>query len=132
MNVDLHVEPGGEDVFAQKIVRPGFLDGALQDMGPFRELPSYIYVRGAGVQGETGDEDAFEELVRVVVNDVTILKGTGFGLVRVTDEIDRLLLIRLDKAPLHATGKSRATASAQSGRFHFVHDVDARHGDGLF
>ena len=65
------------------------------------------------VEREAGDEHALDELMRIFVDDVAILERAGLGFVGVADEIDRLLLVRLDEAPLHAAGKTRAAAAAQ-------------------
>ena len=60
MNVDLYVELGAENIFAEEVVCPGFLNGALEDFRPFRELAPYIYIGGMGVESITGNQDTFE------------------------------------------------------------------------
>ena len=37
------------------------------------------------IEGETGDQDAFEQLMRILVDDVAVLKGPGLGFIRVGD-----------------------------------------------
>ena len=106
-------------------------DRAFEDLRAFRKLASYIYVRRPGIEGETGDGDAFQQLVRILMNNVAVLERARLGFVRVTNQVDRLLLVGLDKTPFHAARKSRAAAAAQTGCFHFVHDVSARHFDGF-
>ena len=69
--------------------------------------------------------------MRIVVNDVAVLKRARLRLVRVANQIDRPLFVRLDKAPLQTAGKSCPAAAAQSGVFDFVDDIAARHGQPL-
>ena len=49
--------------------------------------------------------------MRVLVDDVAVLKSPGLGFIGVGDQVNRLLLIRLDKAPLHAAGKPGAATA---------------------
>ena len=70
--------------------------------------------------------------MRVLVNDVAILERARLGFVGVADQIDRLLLVRLDEAPLHTARKSGATASAQPGVLHLIDDLGARHRERFF
>src|ERR1700738_2477868 len=123
MNVNIDIESGAENVFAEKHVLARLFDRAFEDLRAFGELASYIYVRGAGIEGETGDGDPFQQLMRVLMDDVAVLKRARLGFVRVANQVDRLFLIGLDETPFYAAGKSGATATAQTGRFHFVHDV---------
>src|ERR1700676_4697037 len=95
------------------------------------EFAPYIDVRDTRIDGETGDQDAFEQLMRVLVDDVAVLKSPGLGFIGVRDQVNRLLLIRLDKAPLHAAGKPGAATAAQARSLYFVDDVDPRHRHGF-
>src|SRR5947208_16686747 len=67
----------------------------------------------------------------IVVNDVAVLKRARLRLVRVANQIDRPLFVRLDKAPLQTAGKSCPAATAQSGGIEFVDAISARHGQPL-
>ena len=69
--------------------------------------------------------------MRVLVNNVAILKGPRLRLICVANQVDRFFFIRLDKAPLYSAGKSGSTASAQAGCLYFVYNVEARHCHGL-
>ena len=84
------------------------------------------------IQGVTRDEDAFEQLVRILVNDVAILERAWLRFIRVTDQIHRFFFIRLDEAPFHAGRKTSPAATPQSGSLNLVKNVRPRHGDGLF
>src|ERR1043166_1367257 len=102
-------------------------DRAFEDPGAFGEFAPYIYVRRPGIDRETRDHDAFDQLVRVFMNDVTVFERPGLGFVGVTNQIDRFFFIRLDEAPFYAARKSGAAPSAQSRRLHFVDDVSPGH-----
>ena len=65
------------------------------------------------------------------MNDVAVLERPWLRFVGITYQVNRLLLVRFDETPFHAARKSGAAAAAQTGRFHFVHDVSARHFDGF-
>ena len=127
MNVNIEIEAGTENVFAEKLLLPCFRDRALEDLCAFGKFASYIYVRCPRVQGETRDRDPLQELMRIVVDDVAVLERARLRFVRVANQIDRFLLVGLDETPFHAAGKSGATAAAQTGGLHFVHDLGARH-----
>ena len=65
-----------------------------------------------------GNDHAFDELVRILVNDLLILERARFGFVRVANEINRLGIRMADEAPLEPTGKASTAASAQAGIQH--------------
>jgi hypothetical protein len=60
MNVDFDVKFRAENIFAEEVVLPCFFNGALEDFRSFRKLAPYIYIGSMGVEGITGDQDAFE------------------------------------------------------------------------
>src|SRR5206468_1401822 len=126
MNVNIDIEPGAENVFAEKVVLVRFFDRALQDLRTFRKLASYIYVRRPGTERETRDGDAFQQLMRIFVDDVAVLERARLRFVRIANQIDRLLLVRLDETPLYATGKSGAATAPQTRRLHLVHHANRR------
>ena len=131
MDVNLHVEAGAENIFPEKIFRARFFDGAFEDFRAFGKFAADVDVGGVHVEREAGDEHPLEQLMRILVNDVAILERARLGFVRIADQVDRFFLVRLDEAPFHAAGKTRAAAAAQSGNLDFVHDVGARHRDRL-
>src|SRR5438477_1960396 len=127
MNVNIEIEFGAENVFAEKFMFPRFFDRAFEDLGAFGEFASYIYVRGPGIEGETGDGDAFQQLVRIFMDDVAVLERPRLRFVGITYQVNRFLFVRFDEAPFHAARKSGAAAAAEAGRFHFVDDLRTRH-----
>src|SRR5204862_1738336 len=132
VDVNLNIETGAENVLSDEIIRSRFLDGAFQDSCALGKFAPDVDVSGPGVEGETGDENALDQLMRIVVNDIPILERARLGFVRVAAEIDRFFLIRFDETPLHPAGEPGAAAPAQAGGLHFVHDLAARHFDGGF
>src|ERR1700720_3270392 len=113
MNEDFDVKLGTEDILTQKRVLPRLLDCVLEDFRAFGKFTTYIYVSGVDIEGVTRDQDTFEQLVRVLVNNVAVLERAGLRFIRVANQIHRLLFVRLDKAPLHPGREPSATASAQ-------------------
>src|SRR4029077_3266888 len=73
MNEDFDVKVGTKNILTQKLLLPRFLDGALEDLCALGKLAPYIYVSGVDIKGVTGNQDALEQLVRILMNNVTIL-----------------------------------------------------------
>ena len=69
--------------------------------------------------------------MRILMNDIAILERAWFRFIGVANQIDRLLLVRLDEAPFDSARKTGSAAPAQTGSFDLVYDLLARHRDGL-
>ena len=132
MDVDFEVEAGAEDVLAKEPVGLGFGDGLLQDFRAEREFATDVEVGQMHIEREGGDDHPFDQLVRILVDDVAVFERAGLGFVGVADEIDRLGLAGADEPPFDAARETRAAASAQGGGFDFVDDVAGSHRDGFF
>src|SRR5205823_14481543 len=65
-----------------------------------------------------GDDDAFEELVRVLRDDEAILERAGLALVGVDREVDGLRRLLRQEAPFEPRRKPRAAAATQVRRLH--------------
>ena len=85
-----------------------------------------------GSHREAGDDHPFDELVRVLVDDVAVLEGAGLGFVTVADEVDRLGVVGRDEAPLDAGRETCATPSAESGSLDLIGDRFRFHLESLF
>src|SRR5438067_13461699 len=116
MNINLNIKPCTEDILSQKVVFPRFFNGTFHDLCAFREFASDIDVGRASVEGETRDQNSFEKLVWIFVDNIAVLERARLRFIRITDQIDRLFLIRLDKAPLHTARKSVTATTATTGR----------------
>ena len=55
----------------------------------------------------------FEQLVRIVMNNVTVFEGPRLGFIGVADQINRSFLVWLDETPFQPARKPRASSSAQ-------------------
>src|SRR5262249_12532753 len=67
------------------------------------------------------DDHAFEQLVWVVFQDQAILEGARLALVGVHGQVDGLLGLLRQKAPLHPGWEARAAATAQIRGLHELH-----------
>ncbi len=83
------------------------------------------------IDRETGDEDAFEQLVRVLFHQHAVLAGAGLALVGVDDDVFGFRRGLRNEAPLQAGWKTGAAAATQARRFHLVDDLFGLHGDGF-
>ena len=62
-------------------------DGELKVCGLVVELSADVDVSGPGAHGPSGDEAAFEKLVRVVTHDLAILASSGLTLSKININI---------------------------------------------
>ena len=113
----------------EEILRARFFDRAVQDLRAFGKFAADVDVGDVHVERETGDHHPLDQLMRILVNDVAVLERARLGFVGVADQVDRLFLVGLDEAPLHAAGETRAAAAAQAGILDLVHDLGAAHLD---
>ena len=76
-----------------------------------------------GADGETGQQRAFNQLVRVVAHDFPVLAGPGLALVRVYhQEVRAWPLFLGHERPFHAGREAGAATAAQAGRLDLVDD----------
>jgi hypothetical protein len=120
-----------EDVLAEEALGLRFGDRALEDLGAVDELAADVDEGLLGLDGPRGDRDAFQHLVRVLVDDLAVLVGAGFGFVGVDDQVGGLARLTVEELPLHAGGEAGAAAAAQAGRLHFLADFLGLEGDGF-
>ena len=132
MDIDVEVEAGAEDVFSEKTFSAGFFDGVPNDLGRFGEFAADVDVGEVDIGREGGNGKAFDELVRVLVEDVTVLEGAGLGFVAVDNDVVVLAIVVFDEAPLGTGGEARSASTAQVGGFDHVDDLAGFHGDGFF
>ena len=132
MHVDLAVETGAEDVLAEEAFFVRLCDGLLKDLRRVREFFADVDVGQLGTHSEAGDRHAFDQLMRILMHDVPVLEGAGFGFVRVADEIDRLGVCRRDETPLHTSRETCTPTTAQAAGFDLVGDSAALHGERFF
>ena len=85
VNPNFSVEAGSENVLAKKIFGTRFFDCCLQNLSRLREFLPDINVSGVTTDGETGDQHAFDQLVRILVHDVAVLESARFGFICIAD-----------------------------------------------
>src|SRR6266581_160688 len=63
----------------------------------------------------------------IFVDNVAVLERARLRFIRITNQIDRLFLIRLDETPLYTARKAGAATTAETGCFDFIDDFGTRH-----
>ena len=130
MQVAVKIPTGAAGVFADQAGGVGFVDRLLQGNGFVIELAANVNVGGVGAHGEGGEQAAFDQLMRVVAQNVAVFAGAGLALVGVDDEVMRAVADGLrHEGPLHAGREAGAAAATQAGGFHFVNNGIAAAGD---
>ncbi len=74
--MQLEVETTTEDVGAKETGSAGFFDGFFKALVGFEDFTVDIVVTDGRTHGETADDHAFDQGVRVVPDDIQIFKGT--------------------------------------------------------
>lgn len=126
MQVNVEVISATTSVFAEESGLVGLVNGLLNVRSLLVEFSANVNVSCAGIHGATSDETAFDELVRISTQNLTVLAGTRFTLVGVHDEIpwSRVLLPTwlVHETPLETTGKASTTTPTQARVFHCLDD----------
>ena len=113
MHVNLQIVTRAQNILSQKTRCPGFLKCLIQQLGRNRHLTPDVDVGQLYVVGPAREDHPLDQLVRILVEDLTILEGARFGLVGVANQIDRLTAAAVHEAPLKAGRETRATTTAQ-------------------
>jgi hypothetical protein len=77
LNVDIEVIATSAGVLAEEALGIGLINCALELNLLIPELASHVDVSGLGSHTETNNESAFDELVRIVSKDFSILACAG-------------------------------------------------------
>ena len=110
-------------VLADQLGVIGLVDRRLQDLALGDELAANIDVGDMRAHGEAGEERAFDQELRIMTHDVTVLAGAGLRLVGIDDEIVRAAVgLGRHERPFEPGGKSGTTAAAQAGGLHLLDD----------
>ncbi len=121
MQVNLEI-PAMDIVLADQLGCIGFVDGGLQALALANILASDIDVADGRAHGEAGIEAAFEEKLRVVPHDLTILASARLRLVSVDDQIGRARVGLGHERPFEARREAGAATAAQAGGLDLVDD----------
>src|SRR5262249_26906463 len=103
------------DVLAN-ITRPSRLfDRLLEDSRAQDKLTSYIDVGALGADRVTGQDDPFQKLVRIALDQLPVLKRTWLAFVGITAKVARTLMVLGQESPFHARRKARAATATETG-----------------
>jgi hypothetical protein len=80
-----------------------------------------------GIDGESRDQTAFDERMRIVFHQHAVFAGAGLAFVGIDDDVLGLGRSARDETPLHAGGEAGAAAAAQVGSFDLVDDLGRGH-----
>ena len=131
VHVDLAVLAAAEDVLPQVAGGAGLGDLGLELPLQVVELAADVDVADLGADRPAADDAAFEQQVRVALEQHVILERARLALVGVDQQVLRLGDVLRDEAPLHAGREAGAAAAAQAGLLHLVDDRLGRHRHGL-
>src|SRR5690625_1397550 len=112
INMNIARVPGTEDIFSKEIFLPGFLERAIEDLCPFGHLAADVDKGCLSLNRKARYKNAFDQLMRIFMNNLTILKSARFGFVGIADQINRFARLPVEKPPFGAAGKSRTATSA--------------------
>ena len=121
------VEAAAADVFPDEAGGLRFFDRFFHDAGGLGEFAADVNVTEMHIERPGGDHHAFEQLVRILVQNVTVFECARLGFVTVDHEVMRLAVFAFDEAPFDARGEAGAAASAQIRCLHFGHDFLGLH-----
>src|SRR4029079_10574607 len=105
---DVNRHAGALDVLADVARPPGLGDRFFEDPRSQDELASYIDVGALGADRITGEEDSFQHLVRIALDQLPVLKCPGLAFVGITAEVPRSLVVLGQESPFDPRRKSRA------------------------
>ncbi len=126
---DVEIDARAEDVLADEAARVSVGNGLLHDLDQVAIFAAQIDVAGLRADRERGDHHAFNDGVRIVLEDEAVFAGAGLALVTVAQHVLRLGRLLGHERPLHAGRKSRAAAAAQVRLLHLVDDGVGRHAE---
>src|SRR5215467_10404640 len=123
MKNDLEIEVRTKDLLTEESSSSGFLERFIQNSIPKREFAANVDEGEMAIHGVCGDDDAFDQLVRIAFHDDAILAGSRLAFVRVAAQINRLAGVLRYKTPFHARRETRAAAAAKTRSFGLFDDV---------
>ena len=116
---------------ATKALGTRFLDGALEYLCTMLKLTADINENLPCLNSMCSDECSFQQLVRVAIDNLPVLKGSRLRFVGVDNEVNRLAGFPIEKAPFNTGGEPCPAASAEAGLPDFPADLHRRHGKRL-
>ena len=128
---DVEIDARAEDVLADEAARVGVGHRVFHDLDQIAIFAAQIDVAGLRADGEGGDHHAFDDGMRIVLEDEAVLAGAGLALVAIAEHVLGLGGFLRNERPFHAGGKAGAAAAAQVRCLHLVDDRVGSHADGF-
>ena len=132
VDINVQVEARTENVFSKKTFGFRLLDGFPNDLRGLWKFAADVDVGEVDIRREGGDGEAFDQLVRILVQDVAVLESAGLGFVAIDDDVVGLAVVVFDEAPLGTGREARSTASAEVGGLDHIDDLAGLHAERLF
>jgi hypothetical protein len=126
MDDDAQVGFRAENLRAEEALFRRFLDRLDQPRVAEVILAANVDEGDLRLDRKGAHDDAFDQLVRVVLHDDAVFEGARLRLVGVDDEVTRHG--RRQEAPLHARREARAAAPADAARLDLLDDLFGFHG----
>ena len=114
-DVDIKVEAGAQDVFAQQAHLPGLADGHLEPLDGDGVLGPDVDVALLRPDGVAGDGHGLQHHVGVALQHRAVHKGAGVALVGVAADVLDPLGLGRGKGPLLTGGEAAAAPAPQTG-----------------
>ena len=108
MNVEFEIVATTEDILTKEPLCLRLADGTVQNARALVHLATDVNVGEVNVVRVAGNDEAFQQLVRIFVNDLPVLECAWLGFVGVADEINGLAAFAIHEAPFQTAGNTRA------------------------
>src|SRR5271155_1874207 len=131
MQVEFKIPAGATGVFADQAGVIGLVDGGLEALCLVIKLAADIDIASVDTHADRGEQAAFDQLVRVVADDVPVLAGAWLTLIGIDAKIGRTVALLWHERPLEAGREPGAAAPAQSGFLDLLDDPVAPFEDQL-
>src|SRR5262249_45636860 len=118
------------DVLAEITLGVRLLDGFPHDEKLAHHLAADVEVGVVTADRDRADDAAFDELVRIPVEELAVLAGAGLRLIAVDDEMAGLGVVGVE-APLRARAEAGAAAATEVRFLPLVDDLGGLHADRL-
>ena len=115
----VEIEARSEDVPAQEPALVRLVDGAPEPLVSQCELAPDVHERLMALDGERGDHDALDQLVRVSLDEHVVLERGRLALVGVHGEVARVHVLGQER-PLLAGAEPGASSAPQTRRLHLL------------
>src|SRR5437016_2531899 len=102
MKNDVELIIGAEDLLPEKSTCPHFFESLIKNAIAIRKFAADVDEREMTIDRERGDDDAFDELMRIALDNNAIFARTGLAFIGVAAQINRFAGIPRNETPLHS------------------------------